>query len=253
MSKGVVLSVSASVLFAVMYYFTSLLTPLSGLEIFGWRMLLTVPCMTVFMLVSGEWRRVWELLRMLAAKGLVESRPKAGTRVRERQAWNLLDPELLGWMFEGASPPLAFVRSLFQLRMIVEPAAAELAALSRSSRQLTRMGHALEEMARLGLDSEAGRAADQSFHATILEATGNELLVSLSASIAAAVRWTTLFKYRAGAPRDPVAEHQALFEAIARSDGPGARAATETLVELARQDTERAMALTASATDLSGN
>jgi len=41
---------------------------LSGLEIFGWRMLLTVPCMTVFMLVSGEWRRVWELLRMLAAK-----------------------------------------------------------------------------------------------------------------------------------------------------------------------------------------
>ena len=68
MSKGVVLSVLASVLFAVMYYFTSLLTPLSGLEIFGWRMLLTVPCMTVFMIVSGEWRRVWELLRVLAAK-----------------------------------------------------------------------------------------------------------------------------------------------------------------------------------------
>lgn len=66
MSKGVVLSVLASVLFAVMYYFTSLLTPLSGLEIFGWRMLLTVPCMTVFMVVSGEWRRVWELLRLVA-------------------------------------------------------------------------------------------------------------------------------------------------------------------------------------------
>ncbi|EJF72678.1 hypothetical protein A462_07239 [Pseudomonas sp. Ag1] len=68
MSKGVVLSVLASVLFAVMYYFTSLLTPLSGLEIFGWRMLLTVPCMTVFMIVSGEWRRVWELVRLVAAK-----------------------------------------------------------------------------------------------------------------------------------------------------------------------------------------
>eukprot|EP00659_Diplonema_papillatum_P007374 gene7374-11341_t len=51
-----------------MYYFTSLLTPLSGLEIFGWRMLLTVPCMTVFMIVSGEWRRVWELVRLVAAK-----------------------------------------------------------------------------------------------------------------------------------------------------------------------------------------
>ncbi|MBN0976916.1 EamA family transporter RarD [Pseudomonas hygromyciniae] len=68
MSKGVVLSVAASVLFAVMYYFTSLLTPLSGLEIFGWRMLLTVPCMTVFMVFSGEWRQVWELLRLLAGK-----------------------------------------------------------------------------------------------------------------------------------------------------------------------------------------
>lgn len=68
MSKGVVLSVSASALFAVMYYFTSLLTPLSGLEIFGWRMLLTMPCMTVFMIVSGEWRRAWELLRRLAAR-----------------------------------------------------------------------------------------------------------------------------------------------------------------------------------------
>jgi EamA domain-containing membrane protein RarD len=59
LSKGIALSVSASVLFAVMYYYTSLLTPLSGVEIFGWRMLLTVPCMTVFMIVSGEWRRVW--------------------------------------------------------------------------------------------------------------------------------------------------------------------------------------------------
>ncbi|TNB98722.1 EamA family transporter RarD [Pseudomonas jessenii] len=66
MSKGIALSVSASVLFAVMYYYTSLLTPLSGVEIFGWRMLLTVPCMTVFMLVSGEWRRVLELLRKVA-------------------------------------------------------------------------------------------------------------------------------------------------------------------------------------------
>lgn len=68
MSKGVALSILASVLFAVMYYFTSLLTPLSGLEIFGWRMLLTMPCMTVFMIVSGEWRRVRDVLVLLAKK-----------------------------------------------------------------------------------------------------------------------------------------------------------------------------------------
>ena len=53
MSKGIALSVFASVLFAVMYFYTSLLAPLDGEEIFGWRMLLTMPCMTLFMLVSA--------------------------------------------------------------------------------------------------------------------------------------------------------------------------------------------------------
>lgn len=58
MSKGIVLSVLASSLFGVMYYYTSLLYPLSGAEIFGWRMLLTLPCMTLFMCFSGDWRLV---------------------------------------------------------------------------------------------------------------------------------------------------------------------------------------------------
>ncbi|MFP3515467.1 EamA family transporter RarD [Pseudomonas sp. SIMBA_077] len=58
MSKGIVFSVLASSLFAVMYYYTSVLWPLSGTEIFGWRMLLTLPCMTLFMCVSGDWRHV---------------------------------------------------------------------------------------------------------------------------------------------------------------------------------------------------
>lgn len=58
MYKGVVLSVLASVLFGVMYFYTSLLKPLGGEEIFGWRMLLTVPCVTVFLLFSGDWHLV---------------------------------------------------------------------------------------------------------------------------------------------------------------------------------------------------
>jgi DNA-binding FadR family transcriptional regulator len=182
-----------------------------------------------------------ESLRMLAAKGLVESRPKTGTRVRARAEWNLLDPEMLGWMFEGA-PPLGFVRSLFQLRMIVEPAAAELAAQQRSARQLSEMGFALETMSRQGLASDEGRAADEQFHALILEATENELLVSLSATIAAAVRWTTFFKYRGDKrPRDPMPEHRTLFEAIANSDATGAGAATRALIDQARADTELAI------------
>ncbi|MFK3907505.1 EamA family transporter RarD [Pseudomonas alabamensis] len=62
MSKGIVASVMASCLFAVMYFYTSLMQPLDGEEIFGWRTLLTLPCLTVFMLVAKDWHRVPELL-----------------------------------------------------------------------------------------------------------------------------------------------------------------------------------------------
>src|SRR3954468_5928255 len=49
-----------------------------------------------------------EAVRILAAKGLVESRPKAGTRVSDRERWNLLDPDVLAWAFEG-EPSDAFI------------------------------------------------------------------------------------------------------------------------------------------------
>ncbi|MGE7989586.1 EamA family transporter RarD [Pseudomonas sp. NPDC089554] len=62
MSKGIFASVMASILFAVMYFYTSLLTPLDGEEIFGWRTLLTLPCLTLFMWLSKDWQRVGELL-----------------------------------------------------------------------------------------------------------------------------------------------------------------------------------------------
>ena len=182
---------------------------------------------------------VRESLRMLSAKGLVESRPKSGTRVRERALWNLLDPDVLAWMFEG-EPPATFVRSLFQLRMIVEPAAAEMAALLRTDTQLARMDAALLEMVAHGLDTPEGQAADQTFHNTILEATDNELLVSLSGSIGAAVRWTTIFKFRdRRRPRDSMPQHRRLYDAIAIRDAAAARDATIVLLQQAHEDTER--------------
>ncbi|KJK18938.1 EamA family transporter RarD [Pseudomonas sp. 2(2015)] len=55
---GVVLNVLASVLFAVMYAYTSLLAPLDGAEIYGWRILLTVPCLTLMVIASGHWPQV---------------------------------------------------------------------------------------------------------------------------------------------------------------------------------------------------
>ena len=183
-----------------------------------------------------------EALRMLAAKGLIESRRRTGTRVRGRADWNLLDPEVLEWMFEGA-PPLAFVKSLFELRLIVEPAAAALAAQHRTMRQLSRMGYVLELMTQYGLDSKKGQAADEQFHAILLEATHNELLGSLAVSISSAVRWTTFFKHRSAIDYiDSIPHHQTLFDAIARADTAAARDAATDLILQARADTETALA-----------
>lgn len=180
---------------------------------------------------------VREALRMLSAKGLLESKPKAGTKIRDRAAWNMLDPDLLAWMFDG-EPPLQFVRDLFQLRMIVEPAAAELAAQHRTGTQISRMGHAIEQMQEHGLASPVGQAADQLFHNVILEATGNELLVSLAGSIGAAVHWTTFFKHRQSRPpRNSLPLHRILFAAIADADPVAARTATITLIQEAQEDT----------------
>jgi DNA-binding FadR family transcriptional regulator len=182
-----------------------------------------------------------EAIRMLSAKGLVESRPKTGTRVNARSRWNLLDPDVLAWMFEG-EPSKAFIRDLFELRMIVEPAAADYAAQRRTGEDLARMGHALEEMARLGLKTAEGRAADQAFHSLILESTRNEPLITLSSTITAAVGWTTIFKLRRRKlPRDPVADHRILFNAIAAGDPAAARAAMVELIRQAQEDTELSM------------
>lgn len=184
---------------------------------------------------------VREALRMLSAKGLVESKRKTGTRVRNRSDWNLLDPDVLAWMFE-AEPHPNYVRNLFQLRMIIEPAASELAASFRTARQLSMMGHALEQMAQHGLATAEGQAADQAFHNLILEATHNELLASLADTIGAAVRWTTIFKHRSSRRlSDSMPQHRRLFEAIANSDARDAREATIELLQQAHDDTERAL------------
>jgi len=182
-----------------------------------------------------------EAIQVLTAKGLVESRPKLGTRILPRSRWNLLDPDVLAWAFAG-EPDVGFIRSLFELRAIVEPAAAALAAHRRERSDLKTMKEALTGMRRHTLATEAGRAADRDFHDAILHATRNDALIVLSASVGAAVSWTTQFKQRARVlPRNPIPDHVRVYEAIAASDREGANTAMRTLVELALEDTKLAM------------
>ncbi|HEU4601035.1 MAG TPA: FadR/GntR family transcriptional regulator [Steroidobacteraceae bacterium] len=177
-----------------------------------------------------------EAMRILSAKGMVESRPRAGTRVTERRSWHFLDPDVLRWIFQS-EPDRQFVRGIFELRRIVEPHAAELAARRRTSSQLARMGHALEEMAKHGLTTPEGRAADQIFHEEILTATENEALMALSATIGAAIDLTTIFKQkRHRVLRDALPEHREVYAAIADGDPERALKAARALIELAHDD-----------------
>jgi DNA-binding FadR family transcriptional regulator len=178
-----------------------------------------------------------EAVRILAAKGLVESRPKTGTRVNSKSRWHLLDPEVLSWFFES-QPSLEFLKGLFELRMIVEPAAAAFAATRRTAQDVSRMRHALQDMQRHTLATEAGRLADREFHDAVLEATRNPALMALSSSIGSAVRWTTIYKQRhRGLPRDPMPEHWKVFDAVAIGNPDAARAAMQELITLAHEDT----------------
>jgi DNA-binding FadR family transcriptional regulator len=180
-----------------------------------------------------------EALRILAAKGLVESRPRAGTRVSEREKWHLLDPDVLSWIFEF-EPDDQLLASLFELRKIFEPEAAALAAKRRTQAHLGRMAEALDGMAEHTLAVEEGRIADQNFHAALLDASDNPFLTSLTTSVAAAVAWTTIFKQR-NSPlrRDPVPDHRRVYEAIAEGDAEAAHRAMTELVDMAFLDTTR--------------
>ena len=178
-----------------------------------------------------------EAVRILAAKGLIESRPKLGTRVSEARYWHLLDPDVISWIF-SSTPDERLLSGLFELRTVVEPAAAALAAQRRSPEQLQIMRHSLDCMAASTLAVDEGQQADCAFHTALLEASGNPFLASLMSGIAAAVTWTTIFKQRnRPLPRDPMPDHERVFAAVASRDTAAARASMAKLVRLALLDT----------------
>jgi DNA-binding FadR family transcriptional regulator len=169
---------------------------------------------------EAEWCRrlrmsrsaVREAIKMLKAKGLLNSRPKVGTRVEPRERWNLLDRDVLGW-YAMAPDREAFLRTVQEFRHIIEPEATALAAERRSEEQMVEISTACREMgeaASLAIRTQA----DTRFHLAILRASGNELLVPLGVLIESA--FDHLFRYvtREG---DDLDHAQKLHEAIERN------------------------------------
>lgn len=177
-----------------------------------------------------------EAVRILAAKGLVDARPKVGTRINPQSKWNLLDPDVLEWTFES-EPDMSLLNSLFELRNVVESAAAGLAATRRSIAHLKAMRTALDGMAEHTLATPEGRQADLDFHTILLEATDNPFIISLTSGVSAAISTTTIFKQRKRPlRRDPLPDHVRVFTAIADKDAGKAQKAMSELIDLARAD-----------------
>ncbi|UNW05221.1 EamA family transporter RarD [Acinetobacter indicus] len=71
MYKGVALSVLASITFGVLYFYTQFLQPLDSEETFAWRMLSTLPFITLFMWWSGDLKHVAEIFRRVLQQPLL--------------------------------------------------------------------------------------------------------------------------------------------------------------------------------------
>jgi DNA-binding FadR family transcriptional regulator len=178
---------------------------------------------------------VREAVKVLAAKGLVVSRPKTGTRVRPPEAWNLLDPDVLAWRQEGL-PRRAFLGKLTEVRLLIEPGAAALAARRAGPAQLASLQSALRDMRdALDLsppDHDAYNEADIRFHRAIVQACDNEVLEQ----VGAIVNTTLLVAFNAairvpGLAPSSLPRHQAILDAIRRRQPNRAGAAMRRLVE----------------------
>jgi GntR family transcriptional regulator, galactonate operon transcriptional repressor len=177
---------------------------------------------------------VREALRALGAKGMIDARPNRGTFVRSRRSWNLLDPDLLRWQAEGEHIADLF-RSLGEVRAIVEPAAARLAALRRTEAQLATIKEALSGM-ESDNEPDLFTQADLAFHAAVLHATGNELLEQMESVIAAALSVRDRFVHSRRGWHDAIPVHAELAEAIERQDPDAAIIASQNLLALSSTD-----------------
>jgi len=161
---------------------------------------------------------VRESLKVLAAKGLVESRPKIGTLVRLPIFWNRLDPDILGWQETNESQE-AFLRSLTEVRKIVEPPAASLAAVRATGREIETIAAAYQRMADNIANIEEFMDADIRFHAAILEASHNEFLQPITNAIRAAMLSSLRITNRdAALNKHSVSLHRAVLEALKAKD-----------------------------------
>jgi DNA-binding FadR family transcriptional regulator len=173
---------------------------------------------------------VREAIKTLMAKNLIGSRQKVGSWVEPKEHWNLLDRDVLSWY--AASPNShGFLRSVQEFRRIIEPEAAALAAERRTEEEMAAITLACTEMGTA--PTLASRtAADTRFHAAILRAARNELLMPLGTLIDSALNYLFTFVTReANDLRYAQDLHEAIEKAIRQQRPQAARKAVQRLLD----------------------
>jgi GntR family transcriptional regulator, galactonate operon transcriptional repressor len=188
---------------------------------------------------------VREALKSLSAKGLADTRTRTGTRVLEPTHWNLLDLDVLGWRY-AAMPRRQFFQEVFELRRMIEPHTAALAAERATRAEVETIARAYADMQSAPHESAAAIHADLRFHRAILAAAHNELLAQMGAVIGAGL--LTSFRISSSSFDVFVPQHGEVLEGIRYGRPAAARAAMEKLLVNTRAFLERELEEPASAT-----
>ena len=168
-----------------------------------------------------------EAIKSLASKGLVESRSRVGTRIREPIYWNLLDPDVLAWRYR-TMPPAEFFHSMYEVRRVIEPAAAGLAAEKASEADIAAIEKACRDMETADPTTDDAMVADLAFHRAILAACQNDVLLQMGTLIG--VGLLTSFKIAQPAYDASLPMHRPVLEAIRARQPAQARSAMQTLL-----------------------
>lgn len=176
-----------------------------------------------------------EAVKSLAAKGLLEVRRRVGTLVQPAARWNLFDPDVMTWRTRAADPAMA--RDLMELRRIVEPAAARLAAQKASAGERAALRAAYEAMARAVAGQGDYVQADLAFHTAILAACGNPYVHQMQQALTQVLRATfEVVVAKPGGPAQSLPLHEAICRAVERGQADAAERATLTLIDRAAAD-----------------
>lgn len=176
---------------------------------------------------------VREAVKTLREKGLVEAYPGRGTFITNNSShsiWHSLDRMIR----EGQ--PEAMVH-LVEVREILEPEIASLAAMRSQKDDITAMREAVDAMEHSQTEPEAFIEADLDFHLGLAEAASNPLILSLIDSIVGVLREQRMGIFAVeGGPQRGQYHHKKILEAVQHRDATGARESMRAHLRQVRED-----------------